>query len=80
MTNKEYAIKQLQELPDDQDAFVIIFTKDDADAAVEGEDCVVTEASWANTLRACEKAFPNSEMWDGFTQLVLDNAEWKVQD
>ena len=79
MTNKEYAIKQLQELPDDQDAFVIIFTKGDADAFAEGEDCVVTEASWANTIRALEKAFPNSEMWDDFGHLVLDNAKWKEQ-
>jgi len=80
MTNKEYAIKQLQELPDDQDAFVIIFTKDDADAAAEGESCVVTEASWANTIRACERAFPDSAMWDDFNHLVLDNAEWKEQE
>ena len=79
MTNKESAIKQLQELPDDQDAFVIIFTKEDANAAAEGEDCFVTDESWANTIRACERAFSNSEMWDDFKHLVLDNAKWKDQ-
>lgn len=76
MTNKEYAIKQLQELPADEDVVVIIFTKADADAAVEHElPTPLSASAWGEIVRQCDKAFPSSEMWDTFSSIVIQNSD-----
>ena len=75
MSNKEYAIKQLQELPADEDAVIIIFTKADAEAAIEHEGLKVTPEAWNDIIRDCGKVFPSSEMWDEFSSITLRNAE-----
>lgn len=80
MTNKEYAIKFLQELPADEDAVIIIFTKADAEAAIEHEGLKVTPEAWNDIIRDCGKVFPSSEMWDTFNDIAVQNGATQEND
>jgi hypothetical protein len=66
MTNKEHAIKLLQSLPEDQDAVVIIYTKEDASYALNEK---VSDDDWGEILKNCNKTLPDADMWDTFSHI-----------
>jgi hypothetical protein len=73
MSNKEYAIRLLQDLPADQDAVIVIFTKEDAEDCLDEGEFKITDENWASIVRDCDKFLPHPEIWDSFVHAVNSN-------
>lgn len=77
MDNKR-AIKVLDAL--DEDAFVLIFTKEDAEVLLGSEDSLMTEKEWADSRRGMEWYFQSDGVWDAFRELVSDDYKERIKN
>jgi hypothetical protein len=71
MNNKQGAIKFLQDLPADEDAVVLIFTKADAATMIDEDSAAsITDENWNEIVRLSNKVWPSDDMWESFGYIV----------
>lgn len=69
--NKDQAIKFLQNLPADEDAVVVVMTRDDANTTL-ADGQVLSDDGWQTVLERMMRYWPSDAMWSDLSSIVCD--------